>query len=215
MKAIRASPTVQHKPSASSSSSSRPGPIYTVPVISDAYTVGTISNSSDIASYLETTYPPPKRPSIFPREAPYEDVMEFQKEWSAKVTMNAAPLLFEGTMKGLSERSREYYLDAKREQFGKSIEELTPRGSERERQWESVREAIRELVERANTGKKLQGGGPWIMGGKLSYADAVVVAFLQWVLKAAEVDEWKEMARCDGGRWGELMDATEKYRLVG
>ncbi len=93
---------------------------------------------------------------------------------------------------------------------GQRLEDTFPKGEEREREWAKLEEVFGK-VDRWY-GK----GDMYVMGDVVSYADFTVSA---WVMRfrtlfGVDSEEWKDVSRWHGGRWGALVKDLEKYETV-
>ena len=115
----------------------------------------------------------------------------------------------------LNARSAAYFRATREVAFGAKLTELAPVGSEkRAKHWAGVKAAFDQYAKwlEADGSDKLFFLGP----DRVAYADITFAAFLMWIrtVLAAESEEWKEMVAWDGGRWGKLLAAFEKYSAV-
>jgi len=166
---------------------------YTVPVVSDPNTGAIITDSLEIASYLEETYP--EKP-IFPNNS------------------EALIRAFDSAYMGLIRPAFKSVL-------GRSAEILSPdsakflmevRSTGFKLPWNEV-VAERKLLEKGYSAvyKWYQkSNGKWIMGDTFSYADITVACFLLWYKRVLKEDEWAEISSWNGGKWSQVLTDVEK-----
>ncbi|KAF8192171.1 hypothetical protein BJ912DRAFT_877704, partial [Pholiota molesta] len=182
-------------------------PEYTLPAIHDPSTGVYLSDSLLIAEYLEKTYP--STPSLFPNNTigaqwPFGDA--FAANLSALWTFiipNVRPLL---TPRGaaLFRQTREAW-------FGKTLEDLLPKGDAAAEQWGKFKEDLGKVdAWYAKT------DGPYLLGDTISWADFSVAGYFIWMRTAFGEDgqKWKDISSWHGGRWKGLLDNLKEYEDV-
>ncbi len=146
-----------------------------VPVLVDADNV--VSDSWDIACYLEKAYP--DAPSLFPGGAAARQLSLFFKLWCEK---ELHPLLLRGVLKDLFERvsrtDREYFRRTREERFGCRLEEAGLAPDLVRKKLHSRLLPVREMLEQ---GSFLVGSGP-------AFADYVLFGAFQWARVVSPVD---------------------------
>jgi len=169
---------------------------YTVPVIHDPSTNAVVSNSIDIARYLDATYPSTTR--LFP---PGSDALQeaFQDAY-IRTIQPVLPMLQSLFCAKLNPVSEAYIREKIETRLGKRIEEVTAPGPQRDKHWKLVQEAYQVIdswLAKSGDGK------PFVMGDTISYADITIAAFLLWIREVfgPESREWKDIERWHGGRW--------------
>ncbi|PIL22627.1 hypothetical protein GSI_15318 [Ganoderma sinense ZZ0214-1] len=191
-------------------------PLYTLPAIFDPNTQTALADSAKIARYLEATYP-----NAAPRLIPAElDVFiaAFQDAFWGALGTGYAPVIIPAAFDVLCEGSKPYFRQTREARLGGKLEELAPPGSEARGQvWAHLKKATGKI---AAWYEGAAGGKERIFvlgdGASVTYADVVVAGFFVWfkVCLGEESEEWKEMASWNGGRWGKLLAALEKYSAV-
>lgn len=177
-------------------------PFYTLPVIHDPSTGSTIGDTFDIAVYLDQTYP--DGPPLFPPST--IGLMDaFNKHMDTLFTSFVLlcchgipfnPDSFETSKADFLWRA------------GKtSWDELTVRGEERVKTLEAFKVALEVLVKIYS-----HRGGPFIDGGKPSYADCIVGGWLAFM--KVTMEEWDEVQTWHDGLLGKIHSALEKYAEV-
>jgi glutathione S-transferase len=169
----------------------------TLPVIMDPNTNRFISDSFAIAQYLDEQYPDT------PKVLPYGTaalIHAFQTAF-----FNAARGAFRLCMvKGaetLNPESKEYYIRTRSEWFGVPWELGPP-----EERWNELR-VVCDTVD----GWYSKSTSQFILGDTPCFADFEVAAYFKWIEYCFEKQEWEEVKSWNGGRWGKLVEATEKY----
>ncbi|KAI6136162.1 hypothetical protein F5141DRAFT_1287992 [Pisolithus sp. B1] len=173
---------------------------YTLPVLNDPNTGALITDSWEIAEYLEKTYP--KKP-IFSNKSKgliraFDAVLiNLLRPVSKFPILRASEIL--------SERSAEYYITAREEGLKEKFSEFSPEGPKREEHWvilEQIFSTSREWYDKEE--------GKWLMGDTFSYADIITAAGLFWLKSVLHGDEWEKIAGWHDGRWARLLADVEK-----
>ncbi|KAI6133672.1 hypothetical protein EV401DRAFT_1912660 [Pisolithus croceorrhizus] len=173
---------------------------YTLPVLNDPNTGALITDSWEIAEYLEKTYP--KKP-IFSNKSKgliraFDAVLiNLLRPVSKFPILRASEIL--------SERSAEYYITAREEGLKEKLSEFSPEGPKREEHWvnlEQIFSTSREWYDKEE--------GKWLMGDTFSYADIITAAGLFWLKSVLHGDEWEKIAGWHDGRWARLLADVEK-----
>ena len=173
---------------------------YTLPVLHDPNSGAIITDSWEIAIYLDHTYPEKR---VFPKGT--EGLIGAFATVYPEQFRPAIKILLMRSMEVLNERSREYYLAAREEQFNQKMEDWSPEGPERDRHW--------SVIEKAFTTMKIwfdKSEGKWLMGNTFSYADILAATHLFWFKKVLHVDEWKKIAAWHDGQWERLLADVER-----
>lgn len=183
---------------------------YTLPAIHDSTTRKTITDSMDIAVYLEEKYP--DTPSLFPKGTRAATEL-LNYHFMTTVSAKLLPLLLPPTCLSLNPPSAEYFRRTREQSYGKTLEEFAPPGPARDEAWAKVKEGL-ELL--ASIYAKNGEGKPYFFGEAFSYADAIVAGFLVWarIVVRPESEEWKAVASWNDGRWAKLLDLVEKDLVV-
>ncbi|KAG1803970.1 uncharacterized protein BJ212DRAFT_1486928 [Suillus subaureus] len=169
--------------------------VYTVPVLSDPNTGALITDSLEIASYLEKTYP--EKP-IFPNNSEAL-IRAFDSAYMSLILPGFKPM-FPRTIEILSPASAKFFIGARLVDFPLP--------------WDVNCDADRKLTEKGyNTVYEWyqKTDGKWIMGNTFSYADIIVACWLlayKRVLK--EDDEWARISSWNGGKWAEVLADVER-----
>lgn len=174
-------------------------PFYTLPVIEDDDRhPGVISDSSTIADYIERNYP---SPSVFPTGTRALQAA-FIAFLSSSLGPALRPLVIPAVNNILDKRGQEYFRRTREAQFGTTLENVLPLGSEkREKQWLEVA-GVLDRVSSWMEGSE----GDWLGGHSPVYADFVLASLLLWVIKGGVPDGWSRIKGWNDGRWAKLVD---------
>ncbi|KAG1780555.1 hypothetical protein EV702DRAFT_1194028 [Suillus placidus] len=168
--------------------------VHTVPVLSDPNTGALITDSLEIASYLEKTYP--EKP-IFPNNS--ESLIHaFDSAYMSLILPGIKPV-FLRSIEILSPASAKFFIGAR------SVDVPLP--------WDVKRDASWKLLEKGyNTAYEWyrKSDGKWIMGDTFSYADIIVACWLLAFKRVLKEDEWAMISSWDGGKWGQVLADVEK-----
>jgi len=184
-------------------------PSYTLPAIYDPKTKKVISDSQDIAEYLDATYP--SEPLLFPPGTVALQIA-FQEAFTATALPSFfAPMLQESGFV-LNEKSAVYFRQTREAMYGKPLEQFSPVGPTRDGDWKKVEQGFSVVA----GWLKRNGGGLYVMGDTPSYADLNILAFLFWVksVRGANSSDWKNIQTWDNGTWGKLIKAFDQYTAI-
>ncbi|KAF8205923.1 hypothetical protein K438DRAFT_1715096 [Mycena galopus ATCC 62051] len=181
-------------------------PMYTLPVIHDLSTGAVISDSSNIAAYLDETYP--DKQVLIP-----VGTAGFHRAFEEAVPALIAPIFPYGkpaSLQRLNPPSTEYYRRAREEGLGATLEERIPKGDADVAEWKKLKDGFGKIDEwiRANGA-----GSSYLMGQTLCYADLWIGAFVIWI-KLVLPDKWEDMKAWHEGRWAKLLKGLEEYGTV-
>ncbi|KAF4617601.1 hypothetical protein D9613_006289 [Agrocybe pediades] len=184
-------------------------PKYTIPVLHDPSSGLFISDSFNIAKYLEQTYGSPS-PSIFP-----SGTVALQSAFADMVMSNILLPNFQIMVliiaKGLNDRSLDFFRQSREKMINKSLEEIAPTPEMAATHWNRLKESLAKFdAYYAHS----QQNGPFIMGSYLSWADLSIAGFLTTFRLALGEDsrQWQDVIGWHEGRWGKLMTALEEYQ---
>lgn len=175
---------------------------YTFPVIYDPNTDRVIEDSSNIARYLEKTYP--DTPRLFPKGS-----NALQRAFEAAMGEIVNPPTFmiyiHATAANLFEPSQKYFKETR--------DGLFPAPEENESNWKKSEEAFK-LV--SSWLERNDGSGPYVMGETPSYADFIVMSRLVWAkaLFGVESAEWARISSWEGGKWADYAKLFEEYEIM-
>jgi glutathione S-transferase len=178
-----------------------PTPVHTLPVIMDPNTNKLVSDT--IAQYLDEQYPD------MPKVLPYGTaalIYAFQTAF-LDASKNATRMIMVKGAQTLNPETKEFYIPTRAERFGIPWEEFSP-PEKREEQWNELR-----AVCNTADGWYAKSSGQFILGDTPCFADFMVAGRLKWIQNCFEMQEWEEIKSWNGGRWGKLVEATDKYVL--
>ncbi|KAJ7574797.1 hypothetical protein C8J56DRAFT_802519 [Mycena floridula] len=176
-------------------------PVYTLPVIVDPtrnpLAPEVLSNTNNIAEYLESSYP--ARP-VFPPGSRALDPLfvHYVQEVFVKPLL---PIMVPLSVQRLDNRSLNH--------FHPSSSTLPP-GPQREQAWAAVKEQFDFLA--MILGKNVgDGDGIVVSGREVSYADFALCSVLIWIERMAPHDGWSRVRTWNGGRWNLLWERCKAY----
>ncbi|KAG2101603.1 uncharacterized protein F5147DRAFT_312099 [Suillus discolor] len=166
----------------------------TVPVLNDPNTGALISDSLEIASYLEKTYP---EKAIFPNNS--ESLIREFNSTHIRLILPAFKSIFVRSVEVLSPASAKFFIKVR------SIDIPLP--------WDATYDEDWALLEKGfNTAYKWyqKTDGKWYMGDTFSYADIIVACYLLWFKRVLKEDEWVRISSWNGGKWAQVLADVEK-----
>ncbi|KAJ7506937.1 hypothetical protein B0H11DRAFT_1973438 [Mycena galericulata] len=181
-------------------------PHFTLPVIHDPSTGAVISDSGKIAEYLDTTYP--DKPRLMPL-----GTTGFHRAFDAgahPLIASVYPYGLPASQARLNPSSAEYFRRTREVSWGKTLENLTPKGEEDAVQWKKLKDGFGTLDEWIKANGETS---PYLMGDALCYADMWMAAYINWI-KLVLPDRWEDVKSWHDGRWGKLLQEMEKYAAV-
>ncbi|KAG5642388.1 hypothetical protein DXG03_002846 [Asterophora parasitica] len=182
-------------------------PFYTLPAIYDPSTNTAVSESILIAEYLDKTYP--DTPKLLPG-----DTHALQRAATNAFLPGGGPGLqfaIPATHRILSSASEGYFRRHREPLFGKTLEELTPTGPERDVEWAKVKARFNDVD------KWLRGGeGPYFLGKTPSFIDFDVGARLYWyrTIFGEDSAEYTDILSWNEGRWAVYAEGLKQYETV-
>ncbi|KAG0708472.1 hypothetical protein DFH29DRAFT_892766 [Suillus ampliporus] len=174
--------------------------VYTVPVLSDPNTGALITDSFEIASYLEKTYP--EKP-IFPNNSETQ-IRAFESVHLDLIPPGAKFILLRFA-EILRPASAKFFLEARSADIPVPWDELSPEGPKRDADWEVLEKGYNTVY-----GWYQKSGGKWIMGDTFSYADIIIGCWLLSYKRALKEDEWARISSWNGGKWVQVLADVEK-----
>ncbi|KAH7913834.1 hypothetical protein BJ138DRAFT_1145100 [Hygrophoropsis aurantiaca] len=181
-------------------------PLYTLPIIQDPNTGKVIADSFAIAEYLDETYP--NAPTLFPRGtkalfAAFEAGIVNAIGPIVRLQLALSPLL-----NGPSEK---YYRSTREALFGMKIEEMSPIGEKRDEDLAKFKASLASVDEWL-----AKSNGEYVMNDTVSYADAILNAWLIWIklVHGADSEVWKNIANWNEGRWAKHLKAMEEFTAI-
>ncbi|KAA1474761.1 hypothetical protein DENSPDRAFT_883040 [Dentipellis sp. KUC8613] len=184
------------------------GHYYTLPVLRDPNTGVAVSDSFNIARYLDETYPDTIR--LIPDGTAAFQTM-FACVATEKVMIPMLKTFIEKIVDRLSPESSVYFRRTREETFGAKLEEIAPKGPVRDSVWQEMLDGLSQI-----SGWMKESKGAFAMGETPSFADLVLLALLHWVkiTEGTESKEWGDVMAADDGRWERHWKALEKWIWV-
>ena len=181
--------------------------LYTVPTLHDSSTGRVISDSINIAQYLDEVYP--DSPVLIPPELKAATYL-FDAWWTENIRSKTMPLVILRTFEemGLEPRTKVWFRETREKLFGSKLEDIAPLGSEnRAERWKVVTSNLGKLDEMWSSNTD----GKFWFGNKLTYVDLIVVGNLMWA-RGLVPDEFKtHVGDAYGGRWKDLISVVEQF----
>ncbi|KAJ7257055.1 hypothetical protein C8J57DRAFT_1074731 [Mycena rebaudengoi] len=186
-------------------------PIYTLPVIVDPTrnpkAPQILSNTNNIAEYLEACYP--ARP-VFPEgtRAMQSLFVKYIQEVFVKPLL---PIMVPLSHERLPQRTQAHFQDSSRAVT--PMPSALPPGPQREHAWKMVKDQFDFLamILDKNVG---DGDGVVAQGQHVSYADFALCSVLLWIEQMAPHDGWSRVRDWNGGRWARLRHRCREYMDV-
>ncbi|KAG6826210.1 hypothetical protein H0H92_000705 [Tricholoma furcatifolium] len=182
------------------------GPHYTLPAIYDPNTSTSLAESAAIAEYLDKAYP--NTPKLFPsgshalQYAFIEALSDKLKSlWAFSLPASHAIL---------NPISQEYFRTTREKSFGKTLEDVIPKGDEAKVEWAKVKAAFDAVNDWLEKGKS---NGPYFLGKEPAFVDFVLAAYLLYLKKiwGGNSGQWRDISSWNDGRWAKLLDDFAKY----
>lgn len=205
MKALGAEPT-------SLSSAWDERPLYTLPVIHDHSTGRVVSDSMQIALYLDDAYP--DRPMLLPLNA-RAPIVVFESVFVNTAIRPGEDVVNHEAFRRLAPASFNYICRTRGDEYMTKVAKIsTPGNPQRRELWSAAQVGFSKVSEMLSTNGQ---NSPFFYGSTLSFADFIVVGHLLWMKASLGVEsrEWKGLEEWDGGRWMKLLKSTEKYQALG
>ncbi|KAK0203365.1 hypothetical protein DFS33DRAFT_1474434 [Desarmillaria ectypa] len=180
-------------------------PFYTIPIIQDDSTGAVVSDSANIAAYLDKTYPS-SGPVLIPA-----GTMTFQLAFSDAVIdifSPLRPLFFPGIVAKMNDATALYLLKSR---LGGALRVEAPKGEEREKLWASAKKNFGKM------NKWFEGNDDeFVMEKQPCFADTVICAFLWFTRRMVgeESEEWKDIITWNDGKWGRYLDNFKLYEKI-
>lgn len=182
-------------------------PLYTLPVIHDPMNGRTVVESSNIAKYLDATYPGTQ--VLFPKGT--AALHEAFRASHHAVHVATWALVCCPVWHRLNERSQVFYRSTREADEGKALEEIRT-----EKEWEVAQAAYEKLAAWLDANGDGQ-DAEWVMGtGTVCFADVRIASCLMWAKTALgeESHEWKRICGWNEGRWKRIADNFKQYAHV-
>ncbi|KAK8241617.1 hypothetical protein HDK77DRAFT_260567 [Phyllosticta capitalensis] len=205
---------------------------FTLPILQDLAKGATLSDSFDIAVYLQRTYPDAGAGNLFPEQkldlefVPPHEIMVplserddggFSEYYRFNYTVDAAfsthvPLMTQGLPldPATAEETKAEFVRRAAGAGVKSWDEFILKGEAREKVLESFKKMLGDLaklfVENSD--------GPFLLGKKANYADFIVGGWLRMSYVNLPKEEWDAVTSWHDGVFGQLWNALQAYAEV-
>ena len=186
-------------------------PHYTLPVIWDPNTNTAVSDSIQIARYLDKTYP--GTPLVIPPETDAL-ITVFDYVWMPLIVVKLQPLMLPHACAQLNPVSEEFFRTDREKKYGVKFSEWSPAGPIRDGHWAEVKAALEKLNEFFTADGREK---TFVMGDRVTYADIIISGWLVWVKRVLGADgqEWANVLNwVDGTTVGKSLKALERYEVV-
>jgi glutathione S-transferase len=183
-------------------------PSYTLPIINDPNTGKVVSDSFLIAEYLDATYPGGN--TLFPPGT--KPLIEAFEAGVVGGIGAILPLQLALSCYILNPSSEKYFRATREAKFGKKIEEFSPAGTHRDADLAKGKEGLTAV----DGWLSKNGGGKFVMGNTVSYADGILGAWLTWIkiTNGESSTTWKDFATWHGGRWSTYLTNLQPFAAV-
>jgi glutathione S-transferase len=179
-------------------------PLYTLPVIHDPSTGKSISDSWDIARYLDEKYP--GKPLLLQGTRALQ--WSFTVAASELVFDHIRRLIIFQTWAQLRPKSQPYWRATREAQFGCKLEDVSA-GSAREEHWETAEKSLHRV---ATWLQKNGEDNTWVMGDNISFVDLFIGGKLAWV-RQVDPEVWERVKRWDDGTWERYLDRLDSFTV--
>jgi len=179
-------------------------PLYTLPVIYDPVSNSVISESFNIAVYLDTQYP--DTPRVLPH-----GTRALQHAFAQQVSYRTAPnlrgFIDTAVLEKLPERSQEFYQSTR--------DVSAPRGEDAVTRWDAFQKGL-SSINKHYTEAREEIGGDFLCENTPTFADFAVASALQWCYRGfgSESEQWKDIASWQEGKWAGFLQSLNKYAEV-
>jgi glutathione S-transferase len=173
--------------------------VYTIPVLSDPNTGAIITDSIEIASYLEKTYP---EKLIFPNNS--ESFVRTLNSTHHNLIFPAYKSIFARTAEKMCPASAKFFTEAR------SLTVPLPWDVGHDEDWDLLEQGYNTMYEWYQ-----KGDGKWIVDDTFSYADITVASSLLWYKRVLKEDEWARISSWNGGKWAQVLaDVEQECKLT-
>ncbi|KAJ0419787.1 hypothetical protein BJY00DRAFT_150733 [Aspergillus carlsbadensis] len=170
---------------------------------------GALNDSLPIALHLDTVFPEPVYPSLFPNG---------QASYALAVAVNglmrdvvfAGYALLVGKIADILDepRGKEYFIRTRSEMLGKPLSTICPTDQDEvARLVGEMKKKMGIIVQMLGGGGKKNKAGPFFEGDRPGFPDFIFQAFMLWV-KVADEDVWGELVGVGDGEVRALWDAV-------
>lgn len=167
-----------------------------------------VSDSIEIARYLDATYP--DLPRLIPAGTTALHYAFTDAHAATLIPLYTYAL--PATLPILNAVSQDYFRRTREALFnGRRLEDVAPTGETHIVMWKKFKDSLGQIdgwISKDGAGSK------YLMGDTICYADITVAGYLRWARAVLPKERWDEILTWHGGRWADLMREFEKYDLV-
>jgi glutathione S-transferase len=140
-------------------------------------------------------------------------ITDFDNKFLRSVATALAPLLFSRIWVQLHDGSKDYFRRSRERIFRGPLETFSEPGAATAARWIAVREALEPFTKDADA---RGASDTFLLGERETFADVVAACWLGSVRRiwGADTQEWAELEKWHGGRWGRLTRAFKKWEYV-
>ena len=179
--------------------------LYTLPVIRDPNTNVVITDSFDIAVYLDNTYP--EKP-VLPNDA--KGLISAVETAVVYQVLPAYGFIVVRAVEILKKPSADFYATTRETFFNQKFAEFSPEGPERDKHWAALENACTTTKTWYDKTE-----GKWLMGETFSHADITIATIIFSFKKVLHEDEWERTAAWHDGHWARLLaDVESECKII-
>lgn len=176
---------------------------YSLPAIYDPSTKKAVSDSAEIAKYLDETYP--DTPTLFPTGTVALQTLFLDWAWD-NVGFPLSKQLAVASCSCLNPASQSYYREKREWQVGAPLEALKT-----EQNWAALEEGLGKLKGYYEANGE---GNDGLLGGEqITFADLQIVSYFAWV-RVVSPEVWDKVKGLHGGQWAKVLEHFETYEAV-
>ncbi|KAI0315015.1 hypothetical protein OF83DRAFT_1134039 [Amylostereum chailletii] len=186
-------------------------PLYTAPTIVDPSTGAIVTDSINIALYLDKQYPSTQK--LFP-DGSHALQAAFIETEATRLLYAMFPLCVLDIHNQFTPRAQEWFRASREKMFGGAkLEAVVPQGKKREEAIKALLAVLDDITRWIEEGGEK---GLFIGGDKPTHADTAIAAILTTIERTSngESDVWKAIVAANGGRWGRFFKAFEQWASV-
>jgi glutathione S-transferase len=181
-------------------------PRYTLPVIHDASTGAVVSDSFQIARYLDKTYP--STTQLIPLGT--SGLLQAACETLGPLLPYAIyPAIVLNTAEALAPRSSEYFHATRSKSQGKPLAEICPPGAAQDDVWTICERGLEKIAKWLDDEP-----GMFMMGEHVSFTDVYIASALVWIRCSADQGRWEQILGWHDGRWANFMEMFDRWGQV-
>ncbi|KAI0058412.1 hypothetical protein BV25DRAFT_1830060 [Artomyces pyxidatus] len=183
-------------------------PLYTLPVIHDPATGRIVTDSLQIALYLDAQYP--STPQLLPPASRALQIALLETFVTPRVRPPTLKLVIYATASQLNSQSEAFYHRTRAERvpgYSGTLENVARDPEVRQALLKELAAAIGELG-------RWKGDYPFLGGLNVSYVDAVIAAMLKWFRTVGDRTEWETVRGEIANEWDGLLQTFAKWDAI-